>query len=291
MTCQHCQTWILDGDHRCRRCGRRVRNTPSRISPETYPIAATATAYDYDAEPYLAREQQATPLQIAPKMGQQPLFSPSSSPQRVISFDSLTTPAERDAIRARAVDLARPAPLKTGKVELRHARGSKTRASDQRRLDFQGEEAVLTQPQSTIICDAPVAPVGLRTKAAMIDALLIAVGSAFGLGMFWYEGGRFSFDKHVAPFFLLAIVTVPLFYKLLWTFAGRDTIGMRCAGVRLVDFDGNPPSHQRRYQRFLGSLLSLLAAGTGLVWALVDEDGLTWHDHISTTFPTITSDD
>jgi hypothetical protein len=24
-----------------------------------------------------------------------------------------------------------------------------------------------------------------------------------------------------------------------------------------------------------------------LVWALVDEESLTWHDHISKTFPTI----
>jgi hypothetical protein len=25
----------------------------------------------------------------------------------------------------------------------------------------------------------------------------------------------------------------------------------------------------------------------GLIWALVDEDSLTWHDHISSTFPTL----
>ncbi|MBV9158134.1 MAG: RDD family protein [Acidobacteriaceae bacterium] len=233
---------------------------------------------------------RATP-EPAPKMGQQSLFPSSASPQRVISFDTLTTKAEREAIRARAVELARPVPVKTGKVELRHARGTKTRPTDQRGFDFLGKEAVPTQPQSNIICDAPVAPSALRIEAAIIDLLFMAVGSAFGLVMFRYEGGQFSFDKHTAPFFLLAILTVPLFYKMLWTFAGRDTIGMRWAGVRLVDFDGNPPSHQRRYQRFLGSILSLLAAGIGLVWALVDEDGLTWHDHISTTFPTLTSED
>ncbi len=34
-------------------------------------------------------------------------------------------------------------------------------------------------------------------------------------------------------------------------------------------------------------MLSLFAGGIGLVWSLVDEDGLTWHDHISATFPTI----
>jgi uncharacterized RDD family membrane protein YckC len=65
---------------------------------------------------------------------------------------------------------------------------------------------------------------------------------------------------------------------------------MQRVGVRLVDFDGNPPSQKRRYQRLFGSILSFLAAGVGLIWALVDEDSLTWHDHISATFPTIDSD-
>jgi hypothetical protein len=32
--------------------------------------------------------------------------------------------------------------------------------------------------------------------------------------------------------------------------------------------------------------LSLAAGGLGLLWALVDEETLTWHDHISKTFPT-----
>jgi uncharacterized RDD family membrane protein YckC len=83
---------------------------------------------------------------------------------------------------------------------------------------------------------------------------------------------------------------VPVLYKLVWTVAGRDSIGMSFAGLRLVDFDGNPPSSERRYQRMFGSFLSLLAAGTGLIWALVDEDSLTWHDHISGTFPTLSTE-
>jgi len=33
--------------------------------------------------------------------------------------------------------------------------------------------------------------------------------------------------------------------------------------------------------------LSLCSAGLGLIWSLADEEGLTWHDHMSKTFPTI----
>lgn len=149
---------------------------------------------------------------------------------------------------------------------------------------------MVAQPQSNILCDAPVAPTGLRVEAAVLDALVMAAGWVFGLIMFRYEQGQLVFDKHITPFLIIAILTVPLFYKLLWTFAGRDTPGTRCAGLRLVDFDGNLPSQQRRYQRLFGSIISLLAIGIGLIWALVDEDGLTWHDHISGTFPTVVSE-
>jgi hypothetical protein len=27
--------------------------------------------------------------------------------------------------------------------------------------------------------------------------------------------------------------------------------------------------------------------GLGMFWALMDEEGLTWHDHMSRTFPTV----
>ncbi len=293
MTCQHCQTWILDDDHRCRRCGRRVRSTPARISPNTYPIAATATApaYEYASEPESASHPQA-PEPVPNPVVQQALFNtPAFSDPRIIPFDSLTTQAERESIRARAAELSRPAPLKTERIEAPRPRARKSRSADQRRLDFAGPEQALPLPQSSIICDAPVAPVALRVQAAIVDGLIMALGCGFGVGLFKLLGGEISLDKHAAPFLVLAILTVPLFYKLLWTLAGRDTTGMRKAGLQLVDFDGNPPSQARRCQRLCGTLLSSLAAGIGMIWALVDEDGLTWHDHISSTFPTILSED
>ncbi len=234
MTCQHCQTWILDDDHRCRRCGRRVKNASNRISPNTYPIAATATAPVYergdDAAPQAGAPHNAP--QIASADGQQSLFSTPSSERRVIPFGSLTTHTERESIRLRAAALPRPAPVKTAKVEVRRARSRTTRALDhsrvdQPRLDFQGQQEILSHPQSNIICDAPVAPVGLRIKAAAVDAAVMATACAFGVALFVLAGGQFSFDKHVLPFFALALVTIPLSYKLLWTFAARDTPGMR----------------------------------------------------------------
>lgn len=255
---------------------------PSRISPETFPIAATATAraYDYEplAEPRITEE------------GQGQLFPSEVAKPRVVPFDSLTSPAERESIRARAAELLRPAPVKTARVEVKRARPRKAKSLDQRTLDFQGQQEVLAPPQSNIICDAPVAPVTLRVEATIIDGLLVAVAYALAGALFVYLGGHVSTNKHALPFLLMALVTVPLIYKLLWVAVGRDSFGMQQAGIRLVDFDGNPPSQECRYQRFFGSILSLAAAGVGLIWAVVDQDGLTWHDHISSSFPTIDSE-
>jgi len=249
-------------------------------------------AYDFYLKPRQDRlaEQPGPRAQELDANGQQILFPDHVPDIRVIPFDSLTSPAERESIRARAAEV-RPAPLKAEKVQLKRARSGKKRSTEQRRLELFGHEEVLAPPQSHIICDAPVAPASLRFEAAAIDTAIIAVPCVLTGVVFKFAAGELVVDKHTVLYLVMALATVPLLYKLLWTFAGQDSLGMRCAGLQLVDFDGNPPSRTRRYQRLFGSLLSFLAGGIGLVWSLVDEDRLTWHDHISSTFPTILSQD
>ena len=291
MTCQHCQTWILDGDHRCGRCGRRIRSTPTRVSPATYPIAASATAPAYDLEEPAHLAEALSALEGLPtqaEAGQQALFSATVDP-RVIPFDSLRSPAERDAIRMRAVETRRFEPISNSRIEAKRSRPKRGEPAQQRHLEFQGRDEIRFQPRTQLVCNAPVAPAAIRLEAALIDALIMAFGCAPGVALFLYQGGHLVPDRHMLPFAFAALLTVPLFYKLLWAFAGRDSAGTRLAGLELVDFDGRRPSKARRYQRLFGSVLSLLAAGIGIVWTLVDEDRLSWHDHISATFPTFSS--
>lgn len=261
-----------------------MRNTPSRGA--SYPVAATAVAHAYDYDEKQAPQAERF-IQSAPDSEQQPLFSTLVNEPRVISFDTLASPAEREAIRARAAEVARPAPVRHAKVEVRRARPKGTRAGDQRTLEFQGQEEVLSPPLADIICDAPVAPPALRVESALIDSAIVGFGCGFVIACYLYAGGSLLPDKHGLLFLLAVLATVPVAYKFLWTWAGRDSIGTQAAGLVVVDFDGNPPSRERRYYRTFGSVLSLLAAGIGLIWALVDEDSLTWHDHISSTFPTV----
>jgi uncharacterized RDD family membrane protein YckC len=271
-----------------------VRAVPSRISPATYPIAATATAAAYNFEPATEVRAAATPIVVKP--GQQELFVAPVNGVRVIPFDSLTSPAEREAIRVRAAETQRPAPLRTAKIESQRPRRKGGEAPDrqlqatQRRLEFQGQEQIVQQPGSHITSDALVATATIRAWAAVIDSLTIIAGLAICLAIFRYAGGRIAYDKHTLSFLAAAILTVPIFYKLLWVFAGRDSLGTQSVKLELVDFDGRKPSRRRRYLRVFGGFVSVLAVGLGLVWALIDEDKLTWHDHISGTFPTFSGE-
>jgi uncharacterized RDD family membrane protein YckC len=215
--------------------------------------------------------------------GQQALFSQPVNSPRVIAFDSYLA-AHNGAAQ-------RPAPVQTGKVELRRPRAAKrsARPTYQTALDFQTEAAAAPKPE--IICDVPVASHAVRLQAAAVDAALMLCGGlivlfAFGLCVGQFPLDTHALDKHVLPYLAIACLTVPVFYKAFWAIANAETPGMRCLGLRLVDFDGNPPAPERRFYRALGSGLSVLAAGIGLLWSLVDEDALTWHDHISGTFPT-----
>ena len=77
---------------------------------------------------------------------------------------------------------------------------------------------------------------------------------------------------------------ISILYKGLWWLADGDSPGMVWCNLRLLNFTGQAPTRRQRAQRFAGTLLSLAAAGLGLIWALGDEEKLGWNDHISKTF-------
>jgi uncharacterized RDD family membrane protein YckC len=158
----------------------------------------------------------------------------------------------------------------------------------QQSLNFQDANAnsLGTQVEAVIFCDAPVALAGHRLMAAAVDASMIAISVGLFLGIFYFSGGHIAFTKTSIALFAGIIVVLGIFYRSLWSLGNGETPGMRFAGLRLVNFDGHLPGRKQRGIRQAAYLLSLLSAGVGLVWALVDEENLTWHDHISKTFPT-----
>ncbi|HEY4362586.1 MAG TPA: RDD family protein [Bryobacteraceae bacterium] len=142
------------------------------------------------------------------------------------------------------------------------------------------------------LADVPVALPTHRMLAAAVDLSIVIVSLGLFLGVYSILTILVSgtsdivIDRQTLPFLGGATLVFSMFYRILWCLANGDTPGMRFAGLRLVDFDGRSPDREERFVRQIASILSLAAAGLGLVWALVDEESLTWHDHISKTFPT-----
>jgi uncharacterized RDD family membrane protein YckC len=150
---------------------------------------------------------------------------------------------------------------------------------------FQGEPEAAPTTES-ICCDVPVAVPAQRVLAVFVDFSLIVVAAGIVLAVFLLGGGDIAFSREAIPPLVGVLVVLALFYRILWVIADGDTPGMRFAGLRLVDFDGRKPHRDARLLRQAAGFLSLCSLGLGLVWALVDEESLTWHDHISKTFPT-----
>jgi uncharacterized RDD family membrane protein YckC len=274
MQCGYCREWNEEDERRCARCGRRLR--PSLH--ENYPIS-TSTAPALEALP------GGDPLPEAARRGEHPIYQPSlfrdaSGGPKVIPIPTLTpvrpsgreeAPATRRAPRPRAA---------------RHQV-----ADSQQSLDFYqaygGTPSQQTvQTEAVIYCDAPVALPAHRVIAAAFDASMVLIAVGLFLGIFFLSGGMLVLSRQNIPFLLGVAAVLALFYRTLFCLANGDTPGTRFAGLKLVDFDGRPPDREQRGLRQLASLLSLGSAGLGLVWALVDEESLTWHDHISKTFPT-----
>ena len=120
----------------------------------------------------------------------------------------------------------------------------------------------------------------------MVDCIVVlSAAAAFGVVAYFF-GVNLTLAKSALAVPAAIVLVVTILYRGLWCLANADTPGMRFAGLQLVDFDGRRPRSKSRIVRQFAGILSLASAGVGLLWALVDEESLTWHDHISKTFPT-----
>ncbi len=78
-------------------------------------------------------------------------------------------------------------------------------------------------------------------------------------------------------------VIAALYYGLFYAFA-NGTPGMKYAGVSLCTFDGRNPTRAQRCGRLVALVLSVLPVGLGVMWAIFDDDHLSWHDRLSRTY-------
>jgi uncharacterized RDD family membrane protein YckC len=130
----------------------------------------------------------------------------------------------------------------------------------------------------------PTASIEERRLAALVDSgcLLFAYG-AF-LALFSALGGEFTVSKLSGAVCVATFAIVYLQYFALFTIFGGTTPGMMMRSLQVVSFTGEPPTPRQMLLRSAGYLLSAGTFFLGFVWAMWDEDELTWHDRISRTY-------
>jgi uncharacterized RDD family membrane protein YckC len=138
----------------------------------------------------------------------------------------------------------------------------------------------------------PLAPMGRRFLAGVLDAFVLLLAAGLFVFIFWGAGGHITMQ--VLNLAVLAFIPVFLImaYFGLFTALTSTTPGLLWMGLEVRSMDGGLPTPQEAFWRAFGCLISTGALLLGFVWALVDSEGLTWHDRMSRTFlSTSTSND
>jgi uncharacterized RDD family membrane protein YckC len=227
------------------------------------------------------------------------LFSELSS--NVIPFESFQRPATKPTAKEVLQSLeAGPAARNLAESKQPNRRQSAGRRAGDGTNDNQGSleldflppapqtpRTLKTTVNASIYCDAKVAAPMHRSVAAMLDAAMIAIGCGIFVGIFQLAGGGIRANKLDIAVFICSAALITMLYGFVFALTGRETAGQNWTELRLINFDGFPPDGQSRALRFVGSWLGFCACGLGMFWALMDEEYLTWHDHMSKTFLTM----
>ncbi len=125
------------------------------------------------------------------------------------------------------------------------------------------------------------APLGLRSMALLLDAGLVLAALVVFTGIFAKVAGQVPGGWLGLAALAVAAILLHVGYGLLFFTFGDQTPGMRYARIGFCTFADENPSRAALRKRVLTQLLAMVPFGMGLLWALLDEDSLGWHDRLS----------
>ena len=151
-------------------------------------------------------------------------------------------------------------------------------------------ETISRQMEAQLQLDQPIyaAPVTRRLLAATIDGLCVAAGLAGFAAIVVKLAGP---ALQPMPFGLLGAVAAGTFlffavmFQLLFFTLNDATPGMRMTRIAFCTFAEGNPSRKELRGRMISTALAACPLGLGLVWMMLDGDGLGWHDRMSRMYP------
>src|SRR5512134_2379928 len=130
--------------------------------------------------------------------------------------------------------------------------------------------------------EAPSASLARRALALAYEALLLAA-------LLFAAALPFVLMKHTAdaiaarPLFQLYLIAVAAAYFVWQWRRGGQTLAMKTWRLRVVTRAGAPLNLRHAVGRFVFALAGCALAGAGVLWALVDHEGLFLHDRLAGT--------
>jgi uncharacterized RDD family membrane protein YckC len=137
----------------------------------------------------------------------------------------------------------------------------------------------------------PAAEAALKLAPINRRLLAIAVDFALVLGVFAAMAYLVLSKTATLPGLRTAeigsaagLLVIAALYESLFLSLTGVTAGMWYAQLRLCTFDNEIPDPAKRNTRLVALLVSIVPMGLGMVWAIFDDDHLTWHDRLSRTY-------
>ncbi len=125
----------------------------------------------------------------------------------------------------------------------------------------------------------------LRAMAAAVDGcILLTAVLGFATAATGVSGQMPAMPLAGISLAVVFAALTMLYYVLCFTLSDA-TPGMRYARLGLCTLDDENPSRDAIRRRLLAMLLAACPLGLGFLWALVDDEGLGWHDRMSRMYP------